>query len=333
MKKFLIMFLVLLMFLPLAACTEAEKPEESEAVEEVEEDNTEEISWPEKNIQIVVPYPPGGSTDMTIRTLGEELTRILGQNIVVLNRAGGGGSVGASEVANSKADGYTFTVGNGANMSIVPHSTEVPYTFKDFEPISQVSNTPLALAVGKDFPADTFEEWLDWTKENPGDMRFASAGANSTQQLTMSILQKKEDIKITHIPFDGSPQAVAGVLGGHVESVMAITTDLIPQYDAGEIKILALFADERIDELPEVPTSKELGYEDLGFGVWYGLVGPSGIPNEIVRKMDLAIKEALETDFVNDAFAKMNITIEYLNYEELGRKMERVDEMFGEIVQ
>jgi len=324
MKKTLTVLLGVMLMLLLTACGSKQEtgPAKSTATK-----------WPEKNITIIVPYPAGGSTDLTIRTLAEALKTDLGKNIIVLNKAGGGGSVGAAECAIAKPDGYTFTVANAANMSIVPRGAKISYTYKSFSPISQISNTPLAIAVRDDFPANTLKEWIEWSRKNEGKMRFGSAGANSTQQLTLDILSKKENIKTTHIAFNGAGPAVAGALGGHVETVVALTTDLLPNHKAGKLKILAVFSDTRVKELPDVPSIKELGYNDISFGVWYALVGPAGLPAEIVAKMDTAVKKAVESTMVKDAYAKMNISVDYLDSKKLASKMENIDKMFGSVLE
>lgn len=324
MKKAVAVLLGILMLLLLTACGSKQGSTPGKPAAK---------GWPEKNVTIIVPYPAGGSTDLTLRTLAEELKKNLGQNVVILNKAGGGGSVGAAECAIAKPDGYTFTVANAANMSIVPRGAQISYTYKSFTPISQISNTPLAIAVRDDFPANTLKEWIEWARKNEGKMRFGSAGANSTQQLTLNILSAKEKIKTTHIAFNGAGPAVAGVLGGHVETVVAITTDLVPNYKAGKLKLLAVFSDERVKELPNVPSIKELGYDDISFGVWYALVGPAGLPPEIVSKMDAAVKKSLDTTFIKDAYAKMNITAVYMDSKQLGAKMANIDKMFGEVLE
>ena len=324
MKKVLALLLGCLMVIMLTACGSSKGDDKAKSAA---------AKWPEKNITIIVPYPAGGSTDLTIRTLSEELKKTLGKNVIVLNKAGGGGSVGASECAIASPDGYTYTVANAANMSIVPRSAKINYTYKSFTPISRLSNTPLALSVRKDFPANNLKEWIKWAKDNPGKIRFGSAGANSTQQLTLNILGTKEGFEATHIAFNGAGPAVAGVLGGHVETVVALTTDVVPNTDAGELKTLVVFSDTRVPELPNVPCSKELGYDDISFGVWYALVGPAGMPQEIVDKMDQSVKKALESDFVKDSYKKLKVTPAYLDSKDLGKNMENVDKMFGGILE
>ena len=323
MKKVLALLLGCLMVLALTACSGKGDDKGKPAA----------TKFPEKNITIIVPYPAGGSTDLTMRTLAEQMKQQLGKNVVILNKEGGGGSVGAAECAVAKADGYTLTVANAANMSIVPRMANISYTFKDFTPISRVSNTPLALSVRKDFPANNLKEWMEWAKANPGKMRFGSAGANSTQQLTLNILSNKEGFEATHIAFNGAGPAVAGILGGHVETVVALVTDVVPNTDAGELKTLVVFSDKRVPELPNVPCSKELGYDDLSFGVWYALIGPKGMPQDVVEILDSNVKKALDSDFVKESYKKLKVNPAYMDNKELSASMTNVDKMFGEVLE
>lgn len=322
-KKLFVLFTGCLMFLLIAGCSSDKGKEKTKS----------HVSWPEKNITLIIPYPAGGSTDLTFRTLAEQLKKQLGKNVVILNKEGGGGSVGASECAISKPDGYTLTVASAGNMSIVPRMANISYTYKNFTPISRVANTPLGLAVRHDFPANNLKEWIEWSKSNPGKMRFGSAGANSTQQLTLTILAGKEKIDATHIAFNGAGPAVAGVLGNHIESVVALVTDLAPNTEAGKLKTLVVFADERVPEFPDIPCSKELGYDDLSFGIWTALVGPADMPQEIVDILDSNVKTAMESEFVKESYKKLQVKSGYMNSKELSSSMANVDKMFGDVLE
>ena len=218
-------------------------------------------------------------------------------------------------------------------MSIVPRMANINYTYKNFTPIARVANTPLALSVREDFPANNLKEWIEWAKANPGKMRFGSAGANSTQQLTLTILVDKEGCQATHIAFNGAGAAVAGVLGGHIESVIALVTDVAPNTEAGKLKTLVVFADERVPEFPDVPCSKELGYDDLSFGVWTALVGPANMPQEIVDVIDSNVKSALDSDFIKENYKKLQVKSGYMDNKTLASNMANVDKMFGDVIE
>ena len=286
--------------------------------------------WPSQTVKIIVPFAAGGSTDMTFRTLADQLTEDLGVNFVVENKEGGSGSLGLAEAGNAKPDGYTFGIGMGSNMCMVPNMSDTGYDAFDFTPVCQVTNTPLALAVNKDLPITTLEEFIEYAKNN--ELTYSSSGANNTQQVTMTLLGNKEGFEATHIPQDGAPAAVAACMGGHVDAVMAVATDLVSAYESDEVRVICLFDKERIGFLPEVPCSAELGYEDLTYGVWYSLVGPKGLDPAIVDKMEAAVVAALDSDYVKDAYKKMSVNAVYMNAEDLAAKIADYDKVMDEVM-
>lgn len=288
--------------------------------------------YPSQDVNLIVPYSPGGATDLTARPLAEELTEVMGANVVVLNQAGASGSVAAAELLNEEPDGYNLLLASAANMTIVPYSTGLDYTYTDFTPIAQITHTPIALAVNSSSDIKTYEDFLEAAKTASSPLRYSSAGANSTDQIAMDILSEKEGITVTHMPFDGGSAAVAALLGDHVELTAGSLPDLVSQYQAGTINIIAVFADERQDVIPDVPCMKELGRDDMAYGSWIAVVGPKDMPEDIVKELSDAIKTAMDDPELQDIWEKMNVYASYLDSEALAEKMAIVDVEFGDVV-
>ena len=286
--------------------------------------------WPAQTVKIIVPFAAGGSTDMTFRTLADQLTQDLGVTFVVENKEGGSGSLGLAEAGNAAPDGYTFGIGMGSNMCMVPNMSDTGYDAFDFTPICQVTNSPLVLSVNKDLPVDTLDEFIEYAKNN--EVLYSSSGANNTQQVTMTLLGEKTGFTATHIPQDGAGAAVAACMGGHVDAVMAVHTDLVSAYESGDLKTICVFNAERIPEMPDIPCSAELGHPDLAYGVWYSLVGPLDLDPAIVDKLEAAVVAALDSDYVKDAYAKMKVSVSYMNAEDLAAKIADYDKVMDEVM-
>lgn len=286
--------------------------------------------WPSQTVKIIVPFAAGGSTDMTFRTLADQLTQDLGVNFVVENKEGGSGSLGLAEAGNAAPDGYTFGIGMGSNMCMVPNMSDTGYDAFDFTPVCQVTNSPLAIAVNKDLPVNTLDEFIEYAKNN--EILYSSSGANNTQQVTMTLLGDKTGFTATHVPQDGAGAAVAACMGGHVDAVLAVFTDLVSAYESDEVKVLCVFNGERIPEMSDIPCSAELGHPDLAYGVWYSLVGPLGLDPVIVDKLEAAVVAALDSDYVKDAYAKMKVSAVYMNAEDLAAKIADYDKVMDEVM-
>lgn len=287
--------------------------------------------FPNKKIELVVPYSAGGATDMMARPFAEKLSEILGQNVVVVNSPGASGSVAAMELLKKDPDGYSLLLASAANMTIVPIATQLDYTYEDFTPIGQMTHTPIAIAVAADSQYNTLEELLDDAKSSSSKLKYSSAGANSTDQIAMEILCGSLGITMDHMPYDGGSQAVAAAMGGHVDATVGSLPDVIPQYQAGTLRILAVFADERQDVMPDVPCMKELGYEGMAYGSWVAVVGPKGVDADVVATLEAAIEEAIADPDLQETWDKMSVYYNYLNAEDLAAKMESVNEEFGAV--
>jgi tripartite-type tricarboxylate transporter receptor subunit TctC len=262
-------------------------------------------SWPTRPVRFVVPFPPGGSTDVAARTLADKLTRSLGAQFVVENRAGAGGAIGTSEVARAAPDGYTilFAADPVTTLSLVVKN--LPFdVLRDFTPITQVTTQPIAVAVHASLPVRTLQELVAYAKANPGKLSFAHSGAGSGQHLSGELLKKLAGIDIVHVPYKGGAPAVQDLVGGQVLMGVLGSTPLIPHHKAGRIRIVAFTSKERFAPMPEIPTVHESGFPGFDTGQWLGLLAPRGTPSEVVSRLHLETANALALTDVKERLAQ-----------------------------
>ena len=250
--------------------------------------------WPARPIKMVVGFGAGGGTDIIARIIAQALTEVLAQPVVVENKAGAGGTIGADTVAKSQKDGYTiFMMNNGHAVSASLYKS-LPYdSQKDFAPVSLVATMPLVIVAGKNVPAKDAKELIDLTKAQPGKIRFASVGVGSTQHFSGLVFNRMSGIELRHIPYRGTPAAIAAVRSNEVELLFEVAAPVIGQLKGGELKALAVTSTKRFPVLPDTPTVAELGLKAYDVTTWYGLAFPAGTPAAIVNKMNAAIKTAL----------------------------------------
>jgi tripartite-type tricarboxylate transporter receptor subunit TctC len=262
-------------------------------------------AWPSKPVRFVVPFPPGGSTDVAARTLAEKLTRSLGAQFVVENRAGGGGAIGATEVARSAPDGYTILFAADAITTLPLVVRNLPFDLlRDFAAVTQVTTQPLAVAVHTSVPARTIQELVAYAKSNPGKLSFGHSGTGTGQHMSGELLKKLAGIDIVHVPYKGGGPAVQDLIGGQVPMGVLGSTPLIPHHKAGRIRILAFTSKDRFPPMPEIPTLHESGFAGFDTGQWLGLLAPRGTPDEIAQRLYRASAEALADADVRDRLAQ-----------------------------
>jgi len=259
--------------------------------------------WPTRPIHLIVPYPPGGSTDVAARLVGDALTRALGQQIVVENKSGAGGIIGNQSAAQAAPDGYTILVTTDFIAS-APHIFKMDSDpLKSLVPVVQISRQPVVLAVNPSLEVTTLAEFIALAKRQPG-MNFATSGVGSEQQIVAEWFAKLAGIKLVHVPYRGGGQAITDLVGGHIKVGSLGSTPLIPHYKAGALKLLAQSTAERSPSLPDVPTYQESGVKGLVLDQWLGMFVPAGTPPDIVARLAQETDRALRDTAVRDTLLK-----------------------------
>jgi len=260
--------------------------------------------WPAKPIRWIVPYPPGGSTDIAARPLAERVGQALGGHSgIVENRAGAGGNIGFEAAAKSAPDGYTLVVAPDAIASN-PHLYKISWDpFRDFVPVIQLSRQPVVLAVHPSLGVSNVAELVAAAKRKPG-LGFATSGAGSQQHMTAEWFAKLAAIQLTHVPYKGGGQAITDLVGGQIQIGSLGSSPLIPHYKAGKLKLIAQSTAARAPSLPEVPTYVESGYKGLVIEQWLGVFVPAATPAEIVTRLNAEIGRALAETAIRERYAQ-----------------------------
>ncbi|MDO5352384.1 MAG: tripartite tricarboxylate transporter substrate binding protein [Succinatimonas sp.] len=267
--------------------------------------------FPRKQIQIVVPYAPGGASDTVARIYGKELEKELGKPVVVVNRTGASGAVGLESVKNSRPDGYT--------MSYMPvESTMISalglsdISSDDFTFVCRIMTIPAAITVSADAPWNTLEEFLQYAKENPGKLTVGNSGPGSIWNVAAASLEKATDVKFTHVPFDGAAPAIAALLGKNISAVAVSPSEVKTNVDAGQFKVLAVIGDQHSSVVPDVKTTKELGIDVSAMG-WGGFAVPKGTPDEVVQILNDASAKVAQSADLKKLLADRGFEYAYLN--------------------
>jgi len=261
--------------------------------------------WPSKPVRFIVPFPPGGSTDLAARTLADKLTRAFGAQFVVENRAGGGGAIGTTDVARAAPDGYTilFAADPVTTLQLVVKNLQFD-VLRDFTAVTQVTTQPLAVAVHASLPIKTLQELVAYAKANPGKLSFAHSGTGTGQHMSGELLKKMAGIDMVHVPYKGGGPAVQDLVGGQVPMGVLGSTPLIPHHKAGRIRIVAFTSKERFAPMPEIPTVHESGFPGFDTGQWLGLLVPRGTQAEVVSRLHGETVKALALSDVKERLAQ-----------------------------
>ena len=270
-------------------------------------------SYPDRPIRIIVPFAAGGGSDVVARAVAPKLTDKLGQSVVVENRTGAGGSLGATVVARAPADGYTLLLGSSSEIAQYPNvASNVPYDpQRDFTPIALLATVPYVLTVIETLPVKSVAELLDLARRNPGQLNYGSAGPGSGTHLAMALLTWKTGTTMTHVPYRGSAPAMTDLLGGQIPLSFDTVVAAVPQIQAGKIKALAVTTARRSSLLPDVPTIAESGYPGFDMGSWAALVGPKGLPADVKARLAAALKTVMEMPAVQDKLKTMGFEPDY----------------------
>ena len=264
-----------------------------------------QAQWPTKAIRFLVPFAPGGTSEIVARSVANELSKQLGQSVYVENKPGGAGTVAMQEAAHAAPDGHTIILGHVGTLAVNPYMLKnQPYDVnKDFIPVTLLAKVPNVFVIHPDVPAKNFKEFVAYAKANPGKLNYGSAGNASAGHLAMEYLKLVTGMYITHIPYRGTGPQLTDLLSGRTQASSAGMPALGAHIRAGKLRAIAVGTQQRIAALPDVPTVAEMGYKDFETSQWYGILAPAGTPPEIVKRLQEESLKALKSSAVTERFA------------------------------
>ena len=266
-------------------------------------------TYPAKPVKLIVPFPPGGNTDIVGRLIADKLSTSLGQQVYVENRGGAGGTIGAEAAAKSPNDGYTLffsTTGTLASApSMQPNLRYDPV--KDFAPIATLANAPVVVLVRDDLPAKTLAELIQLAKAKPGTLKFGSAGTGHFVHIAGEMFKSAAHVDMLHVPYKGVSQALVDMLGGRIDVMFDAPAQYEPHLRTGKVRALAVAAPKRLSRLPDVPTTADAGLPGYVLASWFGLAAPAGTPAEIVNRINADVQKALAAPDVVETMAKLGL--------------------------
>ena len=291
-------------------------------------------AYPTKPIRLIVAFPAGGSTDIIARLVGQRLGEKLGQQVIVDNRGGAGGTIGTEIAAQATPDGHTLTMGTTSTHVIAPAAyAKVNYDpVKDFEPITLVASTPYLLVLNPGVKANNLNEFVALAKSQPGKLNFASAGTGSTTQLAMEMLNRAAGMDIVHIPYGGNGPAGAAVLGGQVQALFGSMPAVLPHAQAGRLRPIAVGTSKRSPALPNVPTVAESGYPGFEVSLWLGFFAPKGTPKPVLAKLQTELTAIANSPDMRAQFEKNGASAMTNTPAEMGQLMKSELDKYGKVI-
>jgi len=283
--------------------------------------------YPARPVTVLVPFPAGGSTDTMARAAAREFEEVLGTNVPVTNVGGGAGTVGTAQLARSRPDGYTIGVVPAAPLINQPHMRETPYSIEDFDYICQLFYSPQALAVKPDSPFNSLKEVVDYARAHPNELSYGTPGPGSLPHLAMEKFLQDTDIQIKHVPFQGDGPGVTALMGGHVDLYMAIISNV----SKNDLDAVAVFAEERVDAAPDVPTSVEQGFPTTA-SWWGGVFAPKGIPADVKATLVDACQQTAEKERFIETLASLGTLVQFRDSEGVQKAVEEGSATNGEII-
>ena len=267
-------------------------------------------AYPEKPIQLIVPYPPAGMTDVFARPIGQKLSERLGQQVVIINRPGAGGTVGAAQVAKANPDGYTLILGTFGSHAVNDATMKLSYnSLKDFAPVIPVAAVPSVMSVLSSSPITSVQDLVARARAKPGELTHASTGVGASPQLCIELFKQVAKVDITDVMYNGGGPALIALLGGQVTMIFDTIGTSIPQIKAGKLRPLGISSDHRSPALPDVPTIAESGYPGFNLVPWFAIWAPAGTPPEIVQKLNQEINAVLKLPDVQERFTNIGAEI------------------------
>jgi tripartite-type tricarboxylate transporter receptor subunit TctC len=289
--------------------------------------------YPERPIKIIVPFGPGGFTDVAARILQKELAPALGQSIIIENKPGAGSTIGTAEVSKAKPDGYTLVMISTTHV-ISPHLyRQMPYdALKDFTPVMKLAEGPYVLVVHPSLNVKTVGELIAAARREPGKIDYASSGNGSAQHLVGALFTTMADAKLNHVPYKGSNQAMNDVVGGQVKVSFVGVPNALPNLKSGKLKALGVSTRKRYGELPDVPTIEEAGVPGYDATVWLGLLAPPGTPREVVQKLNTEITKVLSSADARRLMASAGVDVATSSPEDFAKLLASEHERWGKVV-
>jgi tripartite-type tricarboxylate transporter receptor subunit TctC len=276
---------------------------------------TQTQAWPSRPITIVVSFGAGGTADILARMIGDELSTALGQSVVIENKPGAGGNLGAQTVARATPDGYTLLVSGSPTHSVGPHLFKnLSYDpMKDVPPVAMIAMAPNLLVVNADLPVKSVKELVQLARDKPGQITFSSAGIATSGYLAAEMLKSSAKLDMAHVPYKSGPEAVTGVLAGNVSFIFFTVPALLPQVQAGKLRALAITGAERSALVPDVPTVAESGFSDYEVQAWFALFAPKGTPEPVVQRLASEIEKILKRPDIREKMAKLGAEPRFMN--------------------
>ncbi|MFM7255954.1 MAG: Bug family tripartite tricarboxylate transporter substrate binding protein [Betaproteobacteria bacterium] len=296
--------------------------------------HAQQQAWPNKSIRLVVPFAPGGTSEIVARAVAAELTRILGQNVYVENKPGGAGTIAMTEVARAAPDGHSLILGHVGTLAVNPFAmARQPYDVnRDFQAVSLLARVPNLFVVHPSVPAKNLREFVDLARKKPGALNYGSAGNGSAGHLAFEYLQLVTGMELTHIPYRGTGPQLVDLLAGRTEASSAGAPALLPHIREGKLRAIGVGMPQRIAALPDLPTVAEQGYPGFETSQWYGILAPSGVPREIVLRLASAVNEAMKANAITERFAKDDAVAGGGSPEDFGRFIRAEQERWATVV-
>jgi len=290
--------------------------------------------WPTRPLRLIVPFSPGGGNDTVARAVANQLTSSLGQPVVVENRAGAGGVIGADMAAKAAPDGYTMFLGGVGSLAVNPHIVpKISYdALKDFIPVVLLASAPSVVAVSPKVPFKTVQEMTAYAKANPGRINFASNGNGSSAHIATALYETMAGVDMTHVPYKGLAPAMTDLMSGQVDIMFSSVVAITPQIKSGKLRALAVTSAKRSALLPDLPTLSELGLTGYEAGSWYGLLVPAGTPEAIVRRLNAESVKALRGSSVRDSLSSEGAEVVGSTPEEFARHIRAEHARIGKMI-
>ncbi len=327
------MLFLSVLLIVLAGCSQSSQSTGSKETAAAGSEKQSKIEYPTKPIEVIVPFAAGGSTDIGARILEKYLPKYLpGAQLVIVNKPGGAGSIAITDLFNSKPDGYTLAMSTHRAISMQPLYGNVKYSHDSFQPIAKVFGNQQIMIVKADAPWETFEEWLDYVKKNPGKFSYGVAGGlGSGAHIPVAELEKQAGFEAKAVSFEGTPPAITAVLGGHVQGAMVQPSDAKSLIESGELRGLFNVASVPVPYFPDIPLLKDNGF-DVAIDSNTSLFAPKGVPEEIVTKLEEALKKTMEDPEVLAEFEKASLQTNYGGPEAVQKEVNDENVRFGKML-